>query len=212
MKRVFIIHRWEGTPLSDWYSWVKEQLENNDFKVFIPPMPDTQMPDMDKWILTLKNLVGVVDKTTFFVGHSIGCQTILRYLETLKFDEKVGGVILVAPWLSLRKEALPDDESKRIAKPWIDKKLNFDKIKCCCDNFTTIFSTDDPFVGPDQSVIFEKELNPNLVILKNKGHFTDEEGVKKLPIVFKQLLFYDEWGSCDEEYDDNLEYGSTKYL
>lgn len=212
MNRVFIIHRWEGTPESDWYIWVKEQLENNGFKVFIPEMPNTKEPEINAWVSKLKELVGNVDEDTFFVGHSIGCQTILRYLEKLDNNKKIGGVILVAPWLSLTKEAIPDKESKEIAEPWIETKINFKKIKERKDIMTAIFSTDDSFVNTDQSIIFERELNPNIIILKNKGHFTEEDGVKKLPLVFKQLLFYDDWGPYDEEYNDDLEYESTKRL
>lgn len=32
-KRIFIIHRWLGTPNSDWYPWAKEELEKKGFEV-----------------------------------------------------------------------------------------------------------------------------------------------------------------------------------
>ena len=65
-KRVFIIHRWDGTPNSDWYPWIKKELENKDFKVEIPIMPNTSEPRIDSWITYLKKVVGKLDDKTYF--------------------------------------------------------------------------------------------------------------------------------------------------
>src|SRR3989338_3630464 len=87
--KVYIIHRWDGSPSLDWYPWLKEELEKKSFEVFVPKMPEPNHPKIAK----------NPDEDTYFVGHSIGCQTILRYLE--KINKKVGGAVLVAGWLVL---------------------------------------------------------------------------------------------------------------
>ena len=96
MKRVFIVHGWGGRPDEAWFPWIKKELEDKGYKVFIPAMPETDEPKMELWIPFLSQLVGKPDLNTFFVGHSIGCQAIIRYLETLPEGVKIGGAVFVA--------------------------------------------------------------------------------------------------------------------
>lgn len=95
-KRVFIVHGWGGFPQKGWFPWLKNKLENRGFIVQIPPMPDTENPNMKPWVNHLAKIVGTPDKNCYFIGHSLGCITILRYLESLKTNQKIGGAVLVA--------------------------------------------------------------------------------------------------------------------
>src|SRR3989338_2892141 len=114
-KRVFIVHMWDGRPTDGWYGWLKKELEQRGFKVYVPAMPKTSAPKIKPWIAHLSKIVGPPDKNTFFVGHSIGCQTILRYLETLPPNTRVGGAVFVAGWFTLMN--LETKEEQKIAKP-----------------------------------------------------------------------------------------------
>ena len=96
-KRVFIVHGWSGSPYKDWIPWLKSELQTRGFEAYAPEMPDPDEPDIAEWVHMLKMSVGKPDRNTFFVGHSIGCQTILRFLETLGEGEETGGAVLVAP-------------------------------------------------------------------------------------------------------------------
>src|SRR3989344_4769884 len=116
-KRVFLIHGWDGNPNNNWFPWLKENLEDKGFQVHIPAMPNPGKPMIDSWVPFLKKQVGKADKDTYFIGHSIGCQTILRYLETI--NNEVGGAVLVAGFFELNLEE-EDEESKEIAKPWLE--------------------------------------------------------------------------------------------
>ncbi len=69
------------------------------------------------------------DHNTFFIGHSTGCQTILRYLSHLREDVKVGEAILVAPWVHLNRTAFDDEGEAEIARSWLDTPINWDEIK-----------------------------------------------------------------------------------
>ena len=86
---VVIIHRWSGGPKDDWRPWLKSALEEIGCEVVVPDMPDTEIPVIEKWVAKFVDVVGIPDRHTYFVGHSIGCQAILRYLETI--HEPVGG-------------------------------------------------------------------------------------------------------------------------
>ena len=124
MKRVFIIHGWGATPSSNWHPWLKKELEKNNFKVEVLAMPNADAPEIKSWVEKLKESVGKADEETYFIGHSIGCQTILRYFEGLK--GKVGGAVFVAGWFTLNLET---EEGKEIAKPWLEREINLEKVK-----------------------------------------------------------------------------------
>ena len=127
MKRCFIIHGWDGSPEEDWYPWLKQELEKKGFQVTVPAMPETNAPKIETWVTHLVRAVGQVDENTFLVGHSIGCQTILRYLEQLPMGQRVGGVVLVAGWVHRLNGDLSPEELI-IAKPWIETPLDLDIV------------------------------------------------------------------------------------
>lgn len=193
-KRIFIIHGWEGHPQEGWFPWLKKELEKRDFKVFVPVMPNADEPRIEEWVQFLTNLVGKPDKNTYFIGGSIGCQAIMRYMETLSDNEKIGGVVFVAGWFDLKEfvykeEPEYEEEAKNIARPWIKNSINFKKIKQMTNNFVAIFSDDDPYVELNNKDIFNKELGAEIIIEHNKGHFRgNEDGVFKLPIVLEKIL------------------------
>lgn len=185
-KRIFIIHRWDGSPEADWHPWLKRKLESRGFIVNIPAMPESSEPKIEAWVSHLSKIVGNVDENTFFVGHSIGCQTILRYLESLPSDVKVGGAIFVAGWLTLQN--LSSDKEREIAKPWLETPIDFEKARQHSNKFVAIFSDNDEFVPLSNKEIFEQRLKAKTILEHNKGHFSDDDGVRELVSVLKTIL------------------------
>ena len=147
-----------------------------------------RLPKIEKWVGCLKNEVGKVDENTYFVGHSMGCQTIIRYLETLDENEKIGGAVFVAGWFNLTDATWDEEYTKEIADPWITTPIDFGKVKGRTKNFVAIQSDDDPYVDISDADIFKEKLNAKIIIEKNKGHFTEQDGVLELPIVLEELL------------------------
>lgn len=148
-------------------------------------MPNTEAPDITKWIETLSNLVGAPNENTFFVGHSIGCQTILRYLETLKDGQKVGGAVFVAPWTALKNLS---QESQQIAKPWLESPVNWHAAKAHCSQFAALFSDDDEWVDPNEEEIFQDKLGAKTRLLSNRGHFDTENALPEVLEAFLGML------------------------
>lgn len=187
MKRAFIIHRWEGTPRTDWYPWLKCELEKKQFKVEIPEMSDTANPEINSWVRQIKKAVGKIDKDTYFIGHSIGCQAIMRFLEKEKYDDKIGGIVFVAGWFKL--DNLEDEETKEVARPWMEDKINFENLKSKIPKLTVFLSTNEPYgFIKENSQIFKEKLNAKVILEKNKGHFTEHDGLKEFPEVLKEVL------------------------
>lgn len=184
---MFIIHGWGFRPKHNWYSWLKGELENQGFEVVVLEMPDTEKPNIESWVGHLEKVVGGPDEQTYFVGHSIGCQTILRYLE--KIDKKIGGVVCVAGWFNLAGLEEEGEEVVAIARPWIETPIDFEKVKSVAHNIISIFSDDDQygFIEENKST-FVKKLDAKIITESGKGHFTAGDGVVELPSVLEALL------------------------
>ena len=185
-KRVFIIYGWEGNPENCWFPWLKKELENKGFSVIVPSMPHPDAPEIKSWVGHLNSVAGEADENTYFVGHSIGCQTILRYIEQLPQEVKIGGIVCVAGFFRLLY--LETEEEKQLAKPWLETKIDFEKIKKHTNKIVAIFSDNDPDVDLGDKELFEKYLNAKTIVEHNKGHFSDDAGVKELPVVLEELL------------------------
>ena len=185
-KRVFIIHRWEANPQSDWYPGLAKNLREQGFSVEVPEMPDTDNPKIEAWTDYIRGKVGRCDENTFFVGHSIGCQAIMRYLEKLSDDEKAGGAVFVAPWI--KPTGLESEEERITSSPWVNLPIAFEKVKKHAKKFTCIFSDNDPYVPAENWEMFSENLGAEIVMEKNKGHFTDGDGIKELPVALDAVL------------------------
>src|SRR3989344_1562481 len=177
MKRVFIIHRWSGGPNDDWRPWLKGELEKLKFKVFVPEMPDRDTPVMGKWVKYLADIVGIPDSDTYFVVHSIWCQTMLRYLENV--NRRIGGAVFVAGWFDLKN--LEDAETEKIAKPWIKTPIDLAKVRKVLPKSTLIISDNDPYGYFEENKEKFAELDSKIVVLNNAGHITKDDGYDELP-------------------------------
>ena len=139
-------------------------------------MPDTEHPKMDAWVKQLAKTVGIPDKDCYFVGHSLGCITILRYLESLK-GQVVGGAVLVA--------GFSDNLGFKEIDSFFAKPLDWKKIKSRCSKFTAIDSNTDRYVPLRHAKIFREKLGAEAVVVKKMGHFSR---VKELPVVLEAVL------------------------
>lgn len=179
-KRVFIIHGWEGTPRAHWFPWLKRELEERGFQVQAPAMPHPKKPKLAEWLAHLEKMVGQADENTYFVGHSLGVITILRFLESIPHPKKVGGAVLVAGF----------------SKPIGYKELNsffvepvdYHKIKNSVNKIVAIHSDNDPYVLLENGEILRDNLGAKLIIIPLAGHLNQEDGFNELPIALESLL------------------------
>lgn len=186
MKKLYMIHGWGGSSEDNWFPWLKSELEKkkNNIEIYVFDMPDSETPRIEKWVGYLEEEIKEVDEHTYFIGHSIGCQTIMRFLEKLHKHKKIGGCIFIAGWFNLTKETYEDEGDKKLMHPWTTRQIDFSRVLDHCDNFLAIFSKNDPYVHISDSKIFEEKLNAKVIIEKNKGHFEDEVQ----PLILKEAL------------------------
>lgn len=181
MKRIFIVHGWDGSSNSDWLPWATAELRKLGYEVSCPDMPHPEAPIIEDWVSFLSKIVSTPDEDTYFIGHSIGCQAIMRFLETI--DVKVGGAIFVAGWFDL--ENLEGPESEAIAKPWLEASINTEKVRNNLGFSVVLLGDDDDWVPYEKTKEkFERLLSSEVIIVPNGGHFDD---TKPLPLLLDVL-------------------------
>ena len=187
-KRVFIIHGWDGYPEEGWFPWLNKKLKEKGFEVFTPQLPEAGEPRINRWIPALAATVGAADAHTYFVGHSMGCQTIARYLETLPAGVKIGGAVFVAGYFKRLTNLEDDDIVRDVAREWLTAPLDLEKVKSRLPKSIAIFSDDDPYVSLDNQDGFKNKLNSKIIIKHNMKHFSGSTGTMELPAALDAIL------------------------
>ncbi|HEX7455851.1 MAG TPA: alpha/beta hydrolase [Candidatus Nanoarchaeia archaeon] len=179
-KRLIIIHGWEGRPEEGWFPWLAAEMVNRGWSAQVPAMPNTNQPEQSRWVPYLGTIAGEVDKNTFMIGHSLGCITILRFLERLPKKASIGGAVLVA--------AFDNPLKYKELKNFFHEPILWDEVKKKCEKFVAIHSEDDSYVPVENSVSFKKNLSSKTIVVNGFGHFSGSDGVTSLPIVLQELL------------------------
>lgn len=186
MKRVFIIHGWDGAPDIGWFQWLKKELEAREFIVTVPQLPDPENPRIFNWIPTIAKVVGKADEQTYFVGHSLGCEAIARYLESLPKGVEVGGVVFVAGFFKHLTGI--DENGQETLVHWLATSPDLVKVASHLPKSVAIFSDNDPYVPLDNQDDFKNILHSEIIVEHSKSHYNEGAGFKELPIVLEKLL------------------------
>lgn len=175
-KRLFIVHGLMATPEDHWFQWLKEKAQALGMETFIPAMPDSDAPDNARWQAALAQSVGDVDGNTWFIGHSLGCISVLRYLSQRPEAQRAGGIVLVSGF----SEPVPGlemlDNFTRTPLANVEKLLRI-------PHRAVVASLNDEIVPPLYTARLSQQLKAPLYGLPDCGHFLDREGFTTLPLV-----------------------------
>lgn len=94
MKNAIILHGQSATPDQLWYPWIKKQLEERGWNVWVPQLSQADLPDL-KIQLPFVLKKGLLTNETVIVGHSSRGTLILksdiggRIYDTIKRGSKI---------------------------------------------------------------------------------------------------------------------------
>lgn len=182
VTQVFLIHGYHSSPHKKWFQWLNLQgiMKNIKFKAIELPDPDN--PDPEKWRETIALEVGVVTKQIGIVGHSLGCQAALQYLDSLSDDQwKLGRMVLVSGF----NEPFGDDPA--IAN-FVGDGVDLTSIKGHVGGITVIRSDDDPEVPAELTDKLAIGLGVPPTVVPGAKHFRDSDGVGQVPEVLEGLV------------------------
>jgi len=179
MKKVFIIHGFEGSPNGGWRPWLMAELEKENVYACALSMPNPNNPILPEWIQEISRHVDVNKRDQIYlIGHSLGVPAILRYLENTE-AKNIKGIILVSgPIFKTVK--------KKIDK-FLNEPFNFEKIQSKVKKVVVIHGDNDRSVSLKQGETSAKELNGELIIVRNGGHLNGSSGWFTLPQCLKSL-------------------------
>ena len=187
MKKVYLVHSRGAHPNDFWYPWVKSTLEQAGYVVNVPYMPNPDNPQKAAWLSALESRISEVDEDTYLIGHSVGCQAILRLLDRLPAGNRCGGVVLVAGWVRFPNWEGRSKEQNAILEDWLNPTLDLSKIADRSKRFIAIFSDNDEFVPKENWDVCEKELHAKVIVKHGAGHFAGRD-LLELPDVVDALV------------------------
>jgi predicted alpha/beta hydrolase family esterase len=193
-ERAFIIHGYQGYPAEAWLPWLKAKLEEHGYRVFLPAMPHPDRPVISEWVDFIGKLVGKPDSMTVMIAHSLGCDAVLHYLDSLGASGmSVGRTVLVAgrfPAGMSDAEAEKKIEGDKILKPWMTARVDPNNVKLAAGKCTVILSDDDPYVPIDAAkASFRGNLAAEIVIEHGRGHFNEDDHISELPSALNAAAF-----------------------
>ncbi len=159
MKNAAIFHGAGEGPDSYWLPYLRKELTQRDFQVWVPQLPHPDNPQFtEQKNFVLQNYA--FDTETVLIGHSAGSPLILSVLEDIAVTIKLA--ILVAGYCT----PLPQGDND-ILQP----TYNWQKIKAHTSNLIFINSDNDPWHCDDkQGRDMFDHLGGTLIIRHGEGH------------------------------------------
>lgn len=165
MKNALILHGTGGFPTENWFDWLKTELEEKDWKVWVPQLPEADTPNIARYNEFLLNENDWEFNTeSILVGHSSGAVAILGLLQVLPDNIKVDKCYLVGAF----KNSLDWDALEGL----FENPFDFEIIKKKANKFIFIHSDDDPYCPLDHAEYLAKELDGELIVKEGQKHFS----------------------------------------
>ncbi len=186
LPRIRIIHGFASNPQDCWFPWLRAQLAAVGFDVALPVLPHPERPQPDAWVAAVRAAAGSQPERTMLIGHSLGCQAILRFAATLSVEHPLLGAVFVGGWLTPPKDDHPERTRRR--RPWFVRLPDLALVRTRIRRCIALLSDDDPFAplagnGP----LYAQRLGATVLSVHGKKHFRARDGVLELPEAFEAV-------------------------
>lgn len=162
-----ILHGTSADHASNWFPWLKSQLETKGHTVWVPDLPDADRPDPKKYNEFLLGH-GWDFQDNVLIGHSSGAVEILALLSELPHDKTVHSAVLVGSFT----ERMLDDPSWEMLSKLFYQPFDFDAIKQRVGKFIFVHSEDDTYCPIEQAEWLHKKLGGEFIRFTDMGHFS----------------------------------------
>ncbi len=173
IDRILLVPRGAGTATSDWYPWLARELASRAPAVRLevaPLEPAPAAPEIEACMAAIGALGALDPAGTLLVGHSVGCQVLMRALARLPDGARAPALLLVAGWWTV-------DQPWDTLRPWIDTPFELARVVARCARIEVLLSDDDPFTRDAEETRrrFVEGLGATVQILPGRRHFNAPE-------------------------------------
>ena len=200
---VMVVHAFGGAPHKFWYPWLAKQVAERatifgkQAHVEVLMMPTPRRPQINAWVdAILQAVQRVLDHGTcqelFLVGHSVGCNAIVRFLShpkaimLLAGPLRLGGVVCVAGWFSV-------DEPWEDIAPWCTEPIRCEQARQVlalgAKPLILILSDDDGYTRDyaQNSTLWAEQLGAATMLLPGRRHFASKRQTVVLDVLCKLM-------------------------
>lgn len=180
MKNALILHGTANNSSGNWFPWLKQKLEQRDWKVWVPDLPQADRPNAKRYNqFIFSNKDWQFDKETVIIGHSSGAVAILGLLQQLPMGIKIDTGILVS--------AFKNNLGSETFNGLFEEPFDFEEIRSKARRFILVHSDNDPYVPLEHGRWLAEKLNAKLIIKPGQGHFNLETGLeyKQFPLILE---------------------------
>jgi predicted alpha/beta hydrolase family esterase len=179
-KRAVLLHGTDGLPQENWLPWLKQQLEELGYTVWVPLLPENHSPDRHRYNDFLFN--SDWDFTnSLVIGHSSGAVSILNLLEDERCPHVKTGV-LAGAWARLDEADLTEgikavfgsaeEVYERFKGLFPPGGFDFKTITSRVNELLFVHSDNDPYCPLDQAKWLAKQTGSELVVVPGGQHFS----------------------------------------
>jgi hypothetical protein len=170
IERILLVPRWSGTAASDFYPWLAHELAARAPWVRLEVAPLRPAPDRPEIEACLEALGELAPARTLLVGHSVGCQVLLRALARLPDGAQAPALLCVAGWWTV-------DRPWDTLRPWIETPFEHGRAAARCARIEVLLSDDDPFTRDAEATRrrFVDALGAEVQLVPGRRHFNEPE-------------------------------------
>ncbi|WP_444946168.1 RBBP9/YdeN family alpha/beta hydrolase [Microbulbifer sp. VTAC004] len=171
---ITVVHGYMSSPDDHWFPWLRNELQDRGITTEVLSLPNPSVPNPEEWQETLSDKLGKIDSNSIVVAHSLGCIATLNYLNSLKKEKHIAGLVLVSGFIS-NIPNLPQLDG------FTQTDLDFSKLILAAGKIIVIGSPQDSIVPFYLTEELADQLQATIVSIPDSGHFLASDGFRKFP-------------------------------
>ena len=183
MNNYLIIHGSFGSPFSNWFPYLRKEIEKKNLEVYTPDFPiGVGKQTYESWSKLLKVYVGanILNENTIIFAHSIAPIFLCKFLVENKI--KVKRLVFVCGFNNYF--GINEEYDTVNASMYFH---NLADVKNYCNDITCFYSDNDPYVKYEAEKEFADALTDNQIMIPGGGHLNEESGYKEFPDLLKYI-------------------------
>lgn len=170
MKKATLLHGTDGSPEYCWFPWLKELLEKNGVRVFVPLLPENHTPNRVVYDAFLKQSEWDFSDN-LLIGHSSGATTVLNLLQSDWFPP-VDTVVLVGTFLNENLVKHADWYQAGQFDNLFPETFDVQKLKAKAKRFYFIHGDDDIYCDINDAKNLCVQLDGVFIEVSNGKHLS----------------------------------------